>query len=85
MGNEYRTKITSKGQVTIPVEIRRKLGIKPGDILEIHESPTGYVFHKHFECSPFDRYVGYLRHKADIGTDALIKEMRGSDDQCTGY
>ena len=24
-------KVTSKGQVTIPVEIRRKLGIKNGD------------------------------------------------------
>ncbi|NPV81073.1 MAG: AbrB/MazE/SpoVT family DNA-binding domain-containing protein [Firmicutes bacterium] len=85
MGSEYRTKITSKGQVTIPIEIRRALGLKPGDILEIHESPAGYVLHKHFESSPFDRYVGYLRHKADIGTDALIEEMRGNDDQRVGY
>lgn len=26
----YKTKLTSKGTTTIPVEIRRKLGIKPG-------------------------------------------------------
>lgn len=28
-----RTKITSKGQVTIPVEVRRELGLHPGDEL----------------------------------------------------
>ena len=27
----YSTTLTSKGQVTIPVEIRRKLGLKPGE------------------------------------------------------
>jgi AbrB family looped-hinge helix DNA binding protein len=28
---EYIATVTSKGQLTIPVAIRRKLGIKPGD------------------------------------------------------
>lgn len=28
---EYIRKVTAKGQVTIPAEIRRKLDIKPGD------------------------------------------------------
>ena len=32
-------KVTSKGQVTIPIEIRKKLGIKNGDkILFVEES-----------------------------------------------
>lgn len=76
----YKTKVTSKGQVTIPAEIREKLGLRPGDTLEIRESPAGYTLHKHVEVSPFDRYVGRLRHKADMGTDALIEEMRGVHD-----
>lgn len=76
----YKTKVTSKGQVTIPAEIREKLGLRPGDTLEIRESPAGYTLHKHVEVSPFDRYVGRLRHKADMGTDALIEEMRGARD-----
>ena len=31
------TKITRKGQVTIPADIRRKLGIQEGDIFTVHE------------------------------------------------
>jgi AbrB family looped-hinge helix DNA binding protein len=72
----YRAKMTSKGQVTIPIEIRRRMGLNPGDLLEIRESREGYVFHKHVEGSPFDSYVGYL--KADNAkTDSLIEDMRG--------
>jgi AbrB family looped-hinge helix DNA binding protein len=29
--------LTSKGQITIPVEIRRKLGLAPGQVLEFDE------------------------------------------------
>ncbi len=74
----YRAKVTSKGQVTIPVGLREKLGLRPGDTLEIRESPAGYTLHKHVEVSPFDRYVGRLADKAETGTDALIEEMRST-------
>ncbi len=36
-------KVTSKGQVTIPVAIRKKLGIKDGDKLLFIEKPDGIV------------------------------------------
>ena len=37
-------KVTSKGQVTIPIEIRKKLGIKNGDkILFVEESGRIYM------------------------------------------
>lgn len=75
----YRAKVTSKGQVTIPVEVRNKLGLSPGDVLEIRESPAGYVLQKHVAQSPFDDYVGFLRNKAGKSTDAVIEELRGSD------
>jgi AbrB family looped-hinge helix DNA binding protein len=41
MDRVYRAKITSKGQVTIPIEIRREMGLNPGDLLEIRESHRG--------------------------------------------
>jgi antitoxin PrlF len=33
--------VTSKGQVTVPVEIRERLGVKAGDRLRFHLSDTG--------------------------------------------
>ena len=37
-------KVTSKGQITIPIEIRKKLGIKNGDkILFVEESGRIYM------------------------------------------
>jgi AbrB family looped-hinge helix DNA binding protein len=35
--------VQEKGQVTIPVEIRRKLGLKPGDMVEFVETEEGVV------------------------------------------
>lgn len=28
-----QSKITARGQITVPMEVRRKFGLKPGDIL----------------------------------------------------
>ena len=36
-----RARVTSKGQVTIPVEARRKLGIVPGTTLEFVVTDAG--------------------------------------------
>jgi AbrB family looped-hinge helix DNA binding protein len=36
-------KVTTKGQVTIPIAIRKRLGIKDGDKLLCLEKPDGVV------------------------------------------
>jgi antitoxin PrlF len=37
--------VTSKGQITIPIEVRKKLGIRPGDRVRFVESEKGeYIF-----------------------------------------
>jgi len=33
--------VTSKGQITIPIEVRRKLGLKPGDRVRFVEGENG--------------------------------------------
>lgn len=33
--------VTSKGQITIPVEVRKKLGLKPGDRVNFYEGEHG--------------------------------------------
>ena len=32
-----RSKITAQGQISVPAEVRRKLGLRPGSIMEWHE------------------------------------------------
>jgi AbrB family looped-hinge helix DNA binding protein len=34
-------RIQEKGQVTIPIEIRKKLGLKRGDLVAVMETPEG--------------------------------------------
>ena len=36
-------KVTSKGQITLPAEVRKRLGVKPGDRIEFVESNTGNI------------------------------------------
>jgi len=49
--------LTSKGQATIPVEVRKALGLKPGDILTFKLKDHQAVITK---AEPFD----YLYHRA---------------------
>ncbi|CAG1020330.1 hypothetical protein MTYM_00198 [Methylococcales bacterium] len=54
-------KITSKGQVTIPKEIRDKLGIRPREDLAFEEKNGTFYIKKSFKKSPFDKWVGRLK------------------------
>ncbi|HEX2256810.1 MAG TPA: AbrB/MazE/SpoVT family DNA-binding domain-containing protein [Afifellaceae bacterium] len=36
-------KVTSKGQVTLPAKLRRRLGVKPGDRIDFIERETGKI------------------------------------------
>ncbi len=36
-------KITTKRQVTFPAKVLEALGVKPGDQLELQESPEGFI------------------------------------------
>ena len=37
------TKVTTKGQVTIPKPIRDRLGIRPGDSVAFEQAPDGRI------------------------------------------
>jgi antitoxin PrlF len=37
------SRLTSKGQATVPLRVRRKLGLKPGDTVIFEESEAGIV------------------------------------------
>ncbi len=72
-----RSRMTSKGQVTIPKQTRRRLGLQPGDQVEFSEVEGQVVLHKVATPSPFARYCGFLQEVAGRSVDEIIEEMRG--------
>lgn len=75
-----KMKLTSKGQVTIPKEVRRRLGLRPGDEIEFVEDQDGFRLRKCVGESPLAKWEGYLTHLAGVDVDELIEEMRGPAD-----
>jgi AbrB family looped-hinge helix DNA binding protein len=41
-----QSKVTAQGQISVPAEVRRKLGIGPGSVLEWHEEGDAVVVRK---------------------------------------
>jgi AbrB family looped-hinge helix DNA binding protein len=77
-----RAKVTSKGQFTIPVEVREQLGIVPGDQLRIELQDGGFRAVRDAEQSVFEKWrgigiPGMARGRA--GSKAYMREMRGYD------
>lgn len=81
----HTAKITSKGQITVPVEIRELLDVKAGDKLRFERKPDGTIFvHKEDEF-PFDRFrgMGTGVPELEAGPDSIIqylRDLRGHDE-----
>lgn len=69
-------KITSKGQVTLPLKIRQALGVQAGENVSFEELQEGFLVRKVLKKSPFDRWVGSLKQLKGKKTDELVKGMR---------
>lgn len=68
-------RVTQKGQVTIPKDIREELGIKPGSSVRFRVVEGKCLMEKEVKESKIDKWVGYL--KGTKRTDELIEELRG--------
>ena len=63
-----QAKVKRKGQVTIPAELRNKLGITEGTILEVQEHPEGILLRPLPPAVPGE-VVGEAEHRK------LIEEL----------
>jgi antitoxin PrlF len=53
---EKQAKITTKGQITVPLAVRKALGVRPGDVLLFEEDKTGIRVRPVRTKSPFAKY-----------------------------
>lgn len=73
-------KLNSKGQVTIPAELRHRHGFSEGDEVEVVEDgPTLRIVHVGPAATRGERLVGRLRGRAttNLTTDELMALLRG--------
>ena len=82
MFNTYSSTVTSKGQATIPIHIRRKLGIKPGEKLLFEENEQGITLKTHLQL--VNELYGSLKPKVKIKysdkmADEAIGKMLGKE------
>jgi len=69
------SRVTEKGQVTIPKEIREELGIEPGDEITFEETETGYVVRKHVADNRFEKWRGVA--DSDETVAERMRALRG--------
>jgi AbrB family looped-hinge helix DNA binding protein len=77
----HSNSIGSKGQVTVPLEIRRRLGLKPGDRVEfVFHDGQAFLRPVRTEGNPLEKYFGALpafKNKKQV--NARVADLRGDD------
>lgn len=75
-------KISSKGQITIPLKIRQRLGVKAGDKVEfvIEEGKT-ILKPARSNDNPFDKWIGILALPDGMTHDEWFRSIRYPDDE----
>ena len=73
-----KSRVTERGQITIPKGLRERLGIRPGQIMEFEAEDGRLVATKADQLDPVSAVYGIL---GDGGsTDEYIDEVRGPVD-----
>jgi len=75
-----QTKVLSRGRVTIPVEIRRGLGLRAGDWVAFEEDGAGMRVRVVRKESPFEKYRGIGNPGIGKGRKRIqkwLRELRG--------
>jgi antitoxin PrlF len=67
--------VSEKGQVTIPKQLRERLGIRPGQVLDFDEENGRLVAVKTAATDSIDSVYGILA--LGRSTNAVMRELRG--------
>lgn len=73
-----KSRVSERGQITIPKALRDRLGIMPGQVLEFQADHGRLVATKANERDPVDAVYGILGHAGS--SDDFMDEVRGIPD-----
>ncbi len=73
---QTKAKITSKGQITIPLKVRQALGVKEGDRLVFEQNGGEMVVRPQKQESRFAKYAGIGNPGIGEGREAVIRFIR---------
>jgi looped-hinge helix DNA binding domain, AbrB family len=81
-----KTRISSKGQITLPIEVRKKLGIKTGDIFKISFGEEGAIVIRsekqdESNCNPLEvlrQTAGAWKNMEENGEE-FVRRLRSED------
>ena len=77
---QKQARITSKGQITVPRDIRRTLGVRSGDRLLFESDSTGVHIRPLRAKSPFEKYRGIGNPGIPYGRKGVrdwVRQLRG--------
>ncbi len=81
MQDRKLVRIQEKGQVTIPTEIRKKLGLKQGDLVAVMETPDGvFITPQQVVAAKALDSIGDILKEKGLSLDELIasgRQIRG--------
>jgi AbrB family looped-hinge helix DNA binding protein len=78
---KYTATLTSKGQLTLPIDLRTHLGLKPGDRIEFVSEKGEIKIRPVRQGNPFSQYIGALggfSSTEEINT--WVREMRDQEE-----
>jgi AbrB family looped-hinge helix DNA binding protein len=74
-------RITSKGQITIPQDIRDKFGFLPGMEVDVIAEGNKALIVKSRRENKFIKWLGRGKRRPKIETDQMVDEIRGRSDE----
>lgn len=77
------SRVSSKGQVTIPLEVRTRLGLRTGDRVDfVFEGEKTVLRPARHHTNPFREYIGALPCFRNIDEiNAWVRELRGDESE----
>ena len=81
-----QSKVTAQGQISVPAEVRKKLGVGPGSILEWDEHNDGVLVRRAGRYSSVDVHAALFPEKmTKKGKSDLLQIRAHTEDDCKSH